>query len=94
MEAWSCVIVGDPMDRCGGGGAAEDVAAMAGGLLFALERELMVTECGFPGFPGLVGRGKALAVLGVIPWTVVAAEALPKTSPPWPEARCSRLSVS
>ena len=66
VEARSCGIVCDSMDCCGGGGAAENVAAVAGGSLFALERELVVTECGFPRLPGLVGRGKAVPVRALL----------------------------
>ena len=35
-----------------------------------------------------------LAMASVMPWSAVAAEALPKTSPRSPVARCSRSSVS
>ena len=35
-----------------------------------------------------------LAVASLMPWSAVAAEALPKTSPRSPVARCSRSSVS
>ena len=62
VEARSCGIVGDPMDRCGRGVAAENVAAVSGGSLLALERELVCAECGFPRRPGLVGPGKAVLV--------------------------------
>ena len=39
-------------------------------------------------------RAPTVAVAAVIPWLVIVAAALPKTSPLSPVARCSRSSVS
>ena len=46
MDAGLCGSVGDPVDRCGGGGAAENVALISGGPLLTLERELVSAEIG------------------------------------------------
>ena len=52
----------DAMERCGGGGAAKNVAPLSGGPLITLERELVGTESGFPSRPGLVCAWETIPV--------------------------------
>ena len=48
VDVGSCGSVGDPMDCCGGEGAAKNVAPLSGGPFLTLERELMGAESGIP----------------------------------------------
>ena len=53
VDARSCGGVCDPMECCGGGDAAKNVAPLSGGPLLRLKRELMGAESGFPSRRGL-----------------------------------------
>ena len=46
VSAGTCGGVCDAMERCGGGGAAKNVAPLSGGPLLTLERELVSAEIG------------------------------------------------
>ena len=62
MDAGPCGGVRDVMERCGGGGAAKNVAPLSGGLLLKLERELVGAESTFPIRPGLVCAWETIPV--------------------------------
>ena len=62
VDAGSCGGVFDPMERCGGGGAAKNVAPLSGGPLLMLKHELMGAESGFPSCPGLACAWETILV--------------------------------
>ena len=73
MNTGLCGGVCDAVERCGGGGAAENVAPISGGPLLTLERELVSTESGFPCRPGLVCAWEAVPV-GALFWETAGGE--------------------
>ena len=73
MNAGSCGGVCDAMERYGGGGAAENVAPLSGGLLLTLELELVGAESGFPCCPGLVCAWEAVPV-GALFWETAGSK--------------------
>ena len=62
VDAGSCCGVCVPMERCGGGGAAKNVAPLSGGSLLTLERELMGAESGFPSRPDIACAWETIPV--------------------------------
>ena len=73
VNAGLCGVVCDAVERCGGGGAAKNVAPLSGGPLLTLERELVGTESGFPCCPGLVFAWEAVSVRALF-WETAGGE--------------------